>query len=96
MEEFLKFLKEKLGEHEPEEVIKKYLNYIIQVEELILDDLLKIEEFSKEHQLVLEKYTSLYHLSLDNIGLKSLKNFPKLKELQIVRKSLLIIIVTIK
>ena len=35
--------------------------------------------------MALEKYTSLYHLSLNNIGLTSLKNFPKLKELKIVR-----------
>ena len=28
MEEFLKFLKDKIGEHEREEVIKKYLNKI--------------------------------------------------------------------
>jgi len=32
----------------------------------------------------LEKYKSLIHLTLNGIGLKSLKNFPKLEELQIL------------
>ena len=36
--------------------------------------------------MTLEKYSSLYHLSLNNTGLKSLNNFPKLKNLEIVSK----------
>ena len=47
-----------------------------------------IKELNKDHQLALEKYKSLYHLSLNNIGLESLKNFPRLKELKIVREYL--------
>ena len=90
MEDFSNFLKDKLGEHVPEEVIQ--LKYIIQffnkiqVEELILDKLLTTNEFNLEQKLVFEKYNTLYRLSLNNIGLISLQNFPKLKELQIVRK----------
>ena len=47
---------------------------------------MSINEFSIDHKMTLEKYFSLYHLSLNNIGLKSLNNFPKLKELEIVSK----------
>jgi len=47
---------------------------------------MSINEFSIDHKMTLEKYSSLYHLSLNNIGLKSLSNFPKLKELEIVSK----------
>ena len=87
MEEFSKLLKDKLGEHEPEDVKRINKNILnIQVEELILDKLMSINEFSIDHKMTLEKYSSLYHLSLNNIGLKSLSNFPKLKELEIVSK----------
>ena len=41
---------------------------------------------TEEQQNTLENYSSLYHLSLNKIGLVSLENFPKLKELQIVFK----------
>jgi hypothetical protein len=49
--------------------------------------LITIDEFSLEQKMAIEKYSSLIHFNLDNIGLKSLNNFPKLKELEIVRKS---------
>jgi len=51
-----------------------------------LDNLITTEELNKDHQSVIEKYSSLFRLSLNNIGLSSLQNFPKLKELEIVRK----------
>ncbi len=83
-------LQEKLGKHNPEEVIKKsylfYLYYLfLQIQELILDTVFKLEKFTPDHKAALEKYTSLIHLSMNGVGLISLENFPQLKELQIVR-----------
>jgi hypothetical protein len=72
--EFAKSLQEKLGPHEPNEV-----------DELILDELFEnIAQFSDDHRKTLELYKSLVHLSLNGLGLKSLTNFPKLENLQIV------------
>lgn len=72
--EFQKSLQEKLGEHDPTDV-----------DELILDDLYTdIEEFSADHKKTLELYSNLLHLSLNGLGLKSLKNFPKISELRIL------------
>ena len=72
--EFQKSLQEKLGEHEPTEV-----------DELILDDLYtNIIEFTNDHKKTLELYNNLLHLSLNGLGLKSLKNFPKIPELRIL------------
>jgi hypothetical protein len=74
---FAKSLQEKLGEHEPHEV-----------DELILDDLYEnIGNFTPEHKRTLEQYNNLVHLSLSSMGLKSLANFPKLENLQIVREN---------
>ena len=70
---FEKTLQEKLGNHNPSEI-----------QELILDTVFKFEKFTEDHKAVLEKYTSLIHLSMNGIGLTSLQNFPLLKELQIV------------
>lgn len=71
---FLKEIKKQLGSHEPEDVDK-----------LILDNLFnKLRILSEDHKLSLEKYTSLKHLSLNNIGLSCLKNFPKLPSLKIL------------
>ena len=58
---------------------------IFQIEELILDNLFKIKVFTEDHKLSLEFYPSLIYLSLVNIGLISLENFPNLKSLEIVR-----------
>ena len=79
--EFQKALQDKLGEHEPNEVI-----YILnKVDELILDDLFEnIDTFTNDHKKTLELYKNLVHLSLNGLGLKSLSNFPKLEHLQIV------------
>ena len=43
------------------------------------------EKLSDDHKKSLESYPELIHLSLNKIGLKSLENFPVLKNLQIVR-----------
>ena len=60
----------------------------MQIEELILDGLFKVEEghLTKEHKEDLEKYEKLIHLTMNDVGLKNLKNFPKLPELNIVKK----------
>ena len=71
---FEKDLQEKLGEHKPEDI-----------QELILDTVFKFDELTEDHKNALEKYTALIHLSMNGVGLTSLKNFPLLKELQIVR-----------
>jgi len=52
--------------------------FLSKVTELILDDLFEIDNFSEDHKKALEKYINLSHLSLNRIGLKSLKNFPNL------------------
>ena len=88
MSSLLNIIKEKLGEHNPEEVTKKIFissTYIyIQIEELILDNLITTDKLTEDHKNSIENYSTLYRLSLNNIGLTSLENFPKLKELQIV------------
>jgi hypothetical protein len=76
--EFGKSRQEKLGAHEPHEV-----------DELILDDLFEnIDTFTNDHKKTLEQYKNLVHLSLNGLGLKSLSNFPKIDELQIVRNKI--------
>ncbi len=69
-----KDLQEKLSEHNPNEV-----------DELILDDLFdNISSFSLSNKKDLEKYSNLVHLSLNNLGLENLSNFPSLPLLQIL------------
>lgn len=86
---FANTLQEKLGEHKTEEVNQNNLIHIyIQIQELILDSLFHVDKFSEEHKTTLEKYSSLIHLTLNNVGLKSLENFPHLKKAQIVSNKL--------
>lgn len=69
-----KELQDKLTEHDPTEV-----------DQLILDDVLgKFTTFSESNKKDLEKYTNLVHLSLNGKGIQSLKNFPKLENLQVL------------
>ena len=87
---FQNFIVEKLGDHNVEEVIKNKknkINILIQIQELILDKIFKTEKLSEDHKNTLEKYTSLIHLTLNSVGLKSLENFPHLEKAQIVRIS---------
>ena len=86
MSSFLNILKEKLGHHNPEDVNKQIFTiYLyIQIEELIIDNLITTDKLTEDHKNSIESYSTLYHLSLNNIGLISLDNFPLLKELQIV------------
>ena len=51
---------------------------------MALDGLLKADKLTEDHKTSLEKYSSLFRLTLNKIGLTSLENFPQLKELQVV------------
>lgn len=74
--QFEQLLPEKLGEHNPEEV-----------EELIIDGLLKVPVFTEEHKKVLEHYNNLVHLSMNDLGLEQFDNFPKLPLLETLELS---------
>ena len=83
---FAQLLQDKLGPHKPEEVTLKIIIIIsfIQIQELILDKLFTVDKFTEEHKTTLEKYKTLIHLTLNNVGLSSLENFPNLDDAQIV------------
>ena len=71
MNSFLESLQETLGKHSTKEV-----------DELVLDNFWNNKEsLTIEEKAGLEQYTNLIHLSLNNLGLKSLKNFPAIKGL---------------
>lgn len=64
-------LQKVIGKHNP-----------IEIDELVLDDFWENKDsFDLEDKKSLEQYKNLIHLSLNNIGLKSLKNFPSIKGL---------------
>ena len=66
-----KYLQETFGKHEPREI-----------EELVFDNYwVDKASFTEEEKKALEKYVNLIHLSLNNIGLKSLENLPRIKGL---------------
>ena len=66
-----KYLQETFGKHEPREI-----------EELVFDNFWADKaNFTEEEKKALEKYANLIHLSLNNIGLKSLKSLPSIKNL---------------
>jgi hypothetical protein len=72
--DFLEQIQEKLGKHNPEDV-----------DQLILDDLFsKVKCFTEDQKHSLEKYQHLKHLSLNNLGLTSLKNMPRIPNLEIL------------
>ena len=74
MASFDEQLQNLLGHHKPEEI-----------EELVLDEFTKeIKFFSLVHKKGLELYRNLIHLSLNNIGLENLSNFPEIKSLMIL------------
>lgn len=71
---FLGAIKEKLGDHNVEEV-----------DQLILDGLFKnIRKLTLDQKESLEQYVEIKHLSLNGVGLSSLENFPKLPKLKIL------------
>ena len=74
MSKFAKELQILLGNHEPKEI-----------EELNLDkfteEIKSLEPYNKEG---LELYNNLIHLSLNDIGLENLSNFPEIKCLMIL------------
>ena len=49
-----------------------------------------MKNFTEDYKISLELYPSLIYLSLINIGLESVKNFPNLKFLEIVSNKPLI------
>ena len=71
------FLQDKLGVHSPEEI-----------EELTLSELFKIDSNSlslnSNQKAALEKYRNLTYLNMNNLGLSSFDNFPRLNKLQVV------------
>lgn len=68
---FSAFLEDKFGAHNPKEI-----------DELILDGMLNdITSLNEDHKQTLEKYCNLVRLSLGNLGLTSLDNFPKITNL---------------
>ena len=74
MSKFYDELQEILGKHQPKEV-----------EELNLDCFNEnVESFKLYHKEGLELYNNLIHLSLNNIGLQNLSNFPEIKCLMIL------------
>lgn len=74
MSSFSEKLQEILGSHQPEEI-----------EDLILDEFSKdIKSFTEDQKNGLQLYTNLFHLSLNNIGLENLNNFPQIKSLMIL------------
>ena len=65
------YLQKTFGKHEPREI-----------EELVFDSYWADKaSFTEEEKKALEKYVNLIHLSLNNIGLKSLKTLPSIKNL---------------
>ena len=65
------YLQKTFGKHEPREI-----------EELVFDSYWADKaSFTEEEKKALEKYVNLIHLSLNNIGLKSLKSLPSIKNL---------------
>ena len=55
------------------------------IDELVLDDNMETDgTLSEEQKTALEEYVNLVHLSLGNIGLKSIKNLPRIKGLMIL------------
>lgn len=69
------------------EKYKSELDQIDDVEELILDSLMQLPELSESDKQFLEKFTSLTFLSMNGLGLKSLKNLPALATLVSVKYS---------
>ena len=71
MSEFREFLQELLGDHNP-----------IEIEELVLDDIdHDWKTFNLAQKTALEEYKNLIHLSLNNLNLNSLDNFPSIPNL---------------
>ena len=74
MSKFAKELQILLGNHEPKEI-----------EELNLDKFTEeIKSLEPYHKEGLELYNNLIHLSLNDIGLENLSNFPEIKCLMIL------------
>lgn len=53
----------------------------------------KSDKLSTEEKQALEKFKTLVFLTANKVGLKSLENFPELKNLKIVRQKIIYIII---
>ena len=84
---FTDTIKKALGEHKEEDVKFFYNNYNYDRLQ-ILDEILKTDKITEDQKQSLEKYTSLVLLTINDVGLSSLENFPHLNELKIVRKTI--------
>ena len=68
-------------------LIEKYkedLNYVNDVEELILDALTTLPVLSANDKTFLERFRTLTYLSMNNLGLTSVANFPEISTLMLV------------
>ena len=74
MSKFFDELQELLDKHQPKEVEELNLDRF-------KDDIKSLQPYHKEG---LELYSNLIHLSLNNIGLENLSNFPEIKCLMIL------------
>jgi len=62
----------------------KEIDQVDDVEELILDELVKIHELNVKDKKFLEKFKILGSLSMNFMGLSSLNNFPEISTLNYV------------
>ena len=74
--------------------IESYLNDLCpgkqdrpEVLELVLDQI-KTQELTPKDKRILEEFSGLFFLSMNDCGLRGLNNFPELKELEVVNKIL--------
>lgn len=60
------------------------LNEVGDVEELILDEIAQVPTLSQADKQFLERFKTLTSLSMNNLGLVSLANFPAIPTLMLV------------
>jgi len=60
------------------------LDNVDDVEELVLDEIVKIDKLAMEDKLFLERFKSLTFLSMNFLGLTSLENMPNIPTLKTV------------
>ena len=63
---------------------KEELDNVDDVEELVLDEIVKIDKLAMEDKLFLERFKSLTFLSMNFLGLTSLENMPNIPTLKTV------------
>ena len=63
---------------------KEELDNVDDVEELVLDEIVKIDKLAVEDKQFLERFKSLTFLSMNFLGLTSLENMPNIPTLKTV------------